>query len=187
MLRFFATRLGWLLVTVLVVTFLVFCVNEFSPGQVARKILGPFATQEQVAILTEQMGLNRPVFIRYFDWLWHTAAAAISAIRPSTRPRSTTSSGTGSATPASWPPSPSRSSCRFPILFGISRRHARGLAARPLASRSPASSRPRSRNSPRACSWWRSSSIWLGLLPGTSPLESRRIGRLPRSSSCRCW
>jgi peptide/nickel transport system permease protein len=72
MLRFFATRLGWLLVTVLVVTFLVFCVNEFSPGQVARKILGPYATQEQLNILTEQMGLNRPVFIRYFDWLGQT-------------------------------------------------------------------------------------------------------------------
>jgi peptide/nickel transport system permease protein len=72
MLRFFGTRLGWLLVTVLVVTFLVFCVNEFSPGQVARKILGPYATQEQLSILTEQMGLNRPVFIRYFDWLGQT-------------------------------------------------------------------------------------------------------------------
>ena len=72
MLRFFATRLGWLLVTVLVVTFLVFCVNEFSPGQVARKILGPYATQQQLEILTEQMGLNRPVFIRYFDWLEQT-------------------------------------------------------------------------------------------------------------------
>ncbi|MCI0430092.1 MAG: ABC transporter permease [Rhodospirillales bacterium] len=72
MLRFFATRLGWLLVTVLVVTFLVFCVNEFSPGQVARKILGPYATQVQLEILTEQMGLNRPVFVRYFDWLGQT-------------------------------------------------------------------------------------------------------------------
>ena len=54
------------------VTFLVFCVNEFSPGQVARKILGPYATQQQLEILTEQMGLNRPVFIRYFDWLGQT-------------------------------------------------------------------------------------------------------------------
>jgi peptide/nickel transport system permease protein len=60
------------LVTVLVVTFLVFCVNEFSPGQVARKILGPYATVQQVELLTERMGLNRPVFIRYFDWLGQT-------------------------------------------------------------------------------------------------------------------
>jgi peptide/nickel transport system permease protein len=72
MLRFFATRLGWLLVTVFVVTFLVFCVNEFSPGQVARKILGPYATPEQLALLTQQMGLNRPVFLRYFGWLEQT-------------------------------------------------------------------------------------------------------------------
>ncbi len=72
MLRFFLTRLLWLLVTVFVVTFLVFCVNEFSPGQVARKILGPYATVQQVEILTERMGLNRPVFIRYFGWLGQT-------------------------------------------------------------------------------------------------------------------
>jgi len=72
MLRFFGTRLVFLLFTVLVVTFLVFAVSEFSPGQVGRKILGPYATKEQVDLLTEQMGLNRPVFIRYFDWLGNT-------------------------------------------------------------------------------------------------------------------
>jgi peptide/nickel transport system permease protein len=32
-------------------------------------VLGPFATQRQVELLTEQMGLNRPVFIRYFEWV----------------------------------------------------------------------------------------------------------------------
>ena len=51
MLRFFATRLGWLLVTVLVVTFLVFCVNEFSPGQVARKIV----LQDRDGIILKRM------------------------------------------------------------------------------------------------------------------------------------
>jgi peptide/nickel transport system permease protein len=44
-------------------------ISEFTPGDVARKVLGPFATQRQVELLTEQMGLNRPVFIRYFEWI----------------------------------------------------------------------------------------------------------------------
>src|SRR5215470_5097599 len=69
MLRFFAKRLGILLFTMVVVSFLVFIVNEFSPGQVARKVLGPFATQHQVDLLTEQLGLNRPVIVRYVEWV----------------------------------------------------------------------------------------------------------------------
>ena len=71
MLNFFAKRLGYLLLTMLSVSLIIFLVNEYSPGQVTRKILGPFATQEQVNMLTEQMGLNRPVLLRYVIWLGH--------------------------------------------------------------------------------------------------------------------
>jgi peptide/nickel transport system permease protein len=67
--RFFARRLAGLLVTMLIVTFLVFTISELYPGQAARKILGPYATQNQVDILTQQLGLDRPVFIRYGEWL----------------------------------------------------------------------------------------------------------------------
>ena len=55
MARFLAKHLLFLLVTLLVVSFLVFTLNEFSPGAVARKILGAYATQEQVEILTKQI------------------------------------------------------------------------------------------------------------------------------------
>jgi peptide/nickel transport system permease protein len=68
MLRFFAKRLGLLVFTMVVVSFLVFVVDEFSPGQVARKVLGPYATQLQVDLLTEQLGLNRPAIVRYVEW-----------------------------------------------------------------------------------------------------------------------
>jgi peptide/nickel transport system permease protein len=54
------------------VSVLVFAAFEFTPGQVARKVLGPFATQDQVDQLTERMGLNRPVYERYWDWLTNT-------------------------------------------------------------------------------------------------------------------
>jgi peptide/nickel transport system permease protein len=50
---------------------IIFVVNEFSPGQVARKILGPFATQNEVDILTVKMGLDQPVVVRYVQWLGH--------------------------------------------------------------------------------------------------------------------
>src|SRR5436309_10457216 len=67
--RFFAKHLLFLLFTLLVVSFLVFTLNEFSPGAVARKILGAYATQEQVDVLTKQMGLDRPVLVRYVEYL----------------------------------------------------------------------------------------------------------------------
>jgi peptide/nickel transport system permease protein len=71
MLNFFAKRLGYLVLTMLAVSLIIFVVNEFSPGQVARKILGPFATQNEVDILTVKMGLDQPVVVRYVEWLGH--------------------------------------------------------------------------------------------------------------------
>lgn len=72
MLAFLSKRIALLAFTMLVVSALVFAAFEFTPGQVARKVLGPFATQNQVDILTEEMGLNRPVIVRYGEWLGNT-------------------------------------------------------------------------------------------------------------------
>ncbi len=66
---FLAKHLVFLVVTMLVVSFLVFALNEYSPGDVARKLLGQFATQEQVDLLTAQLGLNRPLLTRYVEYL----------------------------------------------------------------------------------------------------------------------
>jgi peptide/nickel transport system permease protein len=71
MLGFLARRIVALIVTMLVVSMLIFAAFEWTPGQVARKVLGPFATQEQVDLLTEQMGLNRPAPVRYAEWVGH--------------------------------------------------------------------------------------------------------------------
>jgi peptide/nickel transport system permease protein len=72
--RFFAKHLLFLVLTMLVVSFLVFALNEFSPGDVARKLLGEFATQEQVDLLTERLGLNRPLLSRYVESLGKLAS-----------------------------------------------------------------------------------------------------------------
>ncbi|HEX4569510.1 MAG TPA: ABC transporter permease [Dongiaceae bacterium] len=69
MLKFFVKRFGYLLLTMLAVSLIIFVVNEYSPGQVTRKILGPFATQNEVDLLTVKMGLDRPIIIRYIQWL----------------------------------------------------------------------------------------------------------------------
>src|SRR5215475_10814035 len=67
--RFVVKHVLFLLLTLFAVSFLVFTLNEFSPGAVARKILGAYATQEQVELLTKQMGLDRPLLVRYVDYL----------------------------------------------------------------------------------------------------------------------
>jgi len=74
MARFFLKHLLFLCLTLLVVSFIVFVMTEFTPGDVARKMLGAYATQEQVAILSEEMGLDRPVLVRYFEYIGHLAS-----------------------------------------------------------------------------------------------------------------
>jgi peptide/nickel transport system permease protein len=69
MLAFFLKRLASLVFTMLVVSALVFAAFEFTPGQVATKVLGPFSTQDQRDRLMEELGLNRPVYERYLEWL----------------------------------------------------------------------------------------------------------------------
>ncbi len=81
MIGFTARRLLSLAMTMLVVSFLVFAVNEFSPGDVARKELGPYATAAQVAALSQRLGLDRPLLVRYGEWLGGLAAGELGRSR----------------------------------------------------------------------------------------------------------
>ena len=65
---FLAKRLAMMLITLVAASFLVFAVCEFTPGSVARKSLGPFATQEQVDILTRKLKADDPLLVRYGRW-----------------------------------------------------------------------------------------------------------------------
>ncbi|MGJ0620430.1 MAG: ABC transporter permease, partial [Methylocystis sp.] len=69
MVAFFAKRLLYLLLTMFVVSLLVYGLMEATPGDVARKVLGPFATQDQVDRMTIEQGWDRPVIVRYVEWV----------------------------------------------------------------------------------------------------------------------
>lgn len=69
MAKYILRRLGFMVLTMLLVSGVVFVITELAPGDVARHILGQFATEEQVDLLRDQMGLDEPVLVRYFDWL----------------------------------------------------------------------------------------------------------------------
>lgn len=62
-------RLASSLVTMIAASFIIFMLVEASPGNVARKTLGPFASEEQVLLLYERLHLNDPVLVRYGRWL----------------------------------------------------------------------------------------------------------------------
>ncbi len=66
---FLTRRLVSLLVTLLFATVVIFAVLEIIPGDPARLMLGINATEEAVAALREQMGLNAPLVTRYLSWL----------------------------------------------------------------------------------------------------------------------
>ena len=69
MIQAIGKKLVTTLLTLLAASFLVFATAEFSPGSVARKTLGPFASQQSVDILKERLQLNDPLPIRYGRWL----------------------------------------------------------------------------------------------------------------------
>ena len=71
MLRYTARQLFNMALTLLVVSFLVFALNELTPIDVARKLLGPYATQDQVDILYKRMGLDRSLLERYAEYMAH--------------------------------------------------------------------------------------------------------------------
>jgi peptide/nickel transport system permease protein len=62
-------RLGLGVITLWVVSVLVFAGTEILPGDVAEAILGQSATPEAVAAIRAQLNLDRPAPVRYFEWL----------------------------------------------------------------------------------------------------------------------
>ena len=62
-------RLGLGFVTLLVISVIIFGAVEMLPGDIAEAVLGQGATEENVAAMREQLGLNRPAPVRYFEWL----------------------------------------------------------------------------------------------------------------------
>lgn len=69
MLIFVMRRVGTMVLTMVVVSMLLFLLLEISPGSVAVKVLGPYSSEEQREIWMEQNGYNDPLALRYFRWL----------------------------------------------------------------------------------------------------------------------
>src|SRR6185436_12739670 len=69
MLSFTLRRLGLLLITMIALSMVIFVLSEVVPIDPALKILGRESTPQARAALSESMGLNRPVPVRYLNWI----------------------------------------------------------------------------------------------------------------------
>ncbi len=65
MLKYIGKRLLLMLPVLLGISFILFTIMDFTPGDPARMILGEYASQEEVDALREEMGLNENFFVRY--------------------------------------------------------------------------------------------------------------------------
>ncbi len=66
---YLAGKLIELLLTLLLVSLLVFAAFSIIPGDTARVMLGPDASESQVALLRAELGLDKPLAVRYGSWL----------------------------------------------------------------------------------------------------------------------
>jgi peptide/nickel transport system permease protein len=89
MLRFFVRRLGFVALTLILSSVIIFVATQVLPGDVATMMLGRFATPEAKQELRQDLGLDRPAIVQYGTWLggfvrgdWGTSISTRTEIRP---------------------------------------------------------------------------------------------------------
>jgi len=68
MARYVLKRIGLAIVTLVVLSIVVFASSQFLPGNLGRAVLGQFASAEAVAEYNHEHGTDRPVVVQYLDW-----------------------------------------------------------------------------------------------------------------------
>lgn len=71
MFKYIIQRLLWMIVVIIGVITIAFVLNELTPGDAATIQAGGAATPEEVAAIREEMGLDRPVVVRYGEYVFN--------------------------------------------------------------------------------------------------------------------
>jgi peptide/nickel transport system permease protein len=69
MARYVLKRLGLALLTLVILSLIIFFAGQVLPGNPGRAILGPFASQQAVNILNHKLGVDRPLVDQYWTWV----------------------------------------------------------------------------------------------------------------------
>lgn len=67
--KYAARKVLMMLLTMVIVSFFAFLAFQIIPGDPTTKLLGSDATAEAVAALRAELGLDRPVLVRYGEWM----------------------------------------------------------------------------------------------------------------------
>jgi len=70
MIRFFAQRLLYAVVTLWVLSVITFVLGAMAPGSPVERMLEQHADPAKIAALKQQYGLDKPLPVRYGAWLW---------------------------------------------------------------------------------------------------------------------
>jgi peptide/nickel transport system permease protein len=70
-LKFLIKRALLSLITLGILSIIVFLGGQLLPGDVGRAVLGPLADARAVALFDHQLGLDRPLLVQYWDWISH--------------------------------------------------------------------------------------------------------------------
>jgi peptide/nickel transport system permease protein len=71
MVRFVSKRVGLALITLWILSVIVFLAAQVLPGDPGRSILGPLAAPSAVRALDHQLGVDKPVLDQYWIWISH--------------------------------------------------------------------------------------------------------------------
>jgi peptide/nickel transport system permease protein len=67
--RYLLKRLGLAIITLWILSVIIFFAGQVLPGDPGRAILGPFASQSAVTALDRQLGSDRPLLTQYWTWI----------------------------------------------------------------------------------------------------------------------
>jgi peptide/nickel transport system permease protein len=89
MIVYILRRIVFILLVLVLASIIIFSLTQLLPGDVAQVMLGQFATEKALANLRVDLGLDRPGYVQYFDWLgkfvrgdWGTSMTSRQPVRP---------------------------------------------------------------------------------------------------------
>ncbi|WP_238005657.1 ABC transporter permease [Dactylosporangium sp. AC04546] len=67
--RYLAKRVALALLTLFLLSVIVFVAGQVLPGSPSRSILGNFASEQSIAQMDKQLGLDKPLPVQYWHWV----------------------------------------------------------------------------------------------------------------------
>ena len=82
MATFLLRRLGLMVLTLFLLSLMVFIAGQILPGDPAHAILGNLAAPSAVQALDHQLGVDRPLLTRYLSWLGRLRCGGAHSVPP---------------------------------------------------------------------------------------------------------